>query len=265
MTEIKKTLAILKARWPEATLIIGLNVLLVLSNKLFRIEKAKLTPILPLLFFISAATLMIIWILLNSGFLRTAYLEGDKRQPLIVLLKTGMRFFGRMFRLGLLWLLIYFPLLWLTYSATKPFASIKAGFFDTARSSPLLYQFYFTVPYLILIKPLLLMPAIIIVMDCKVLESFKFLKKCKLLDAKGLLILVLISIILNFSWTILPKLNESLTISQFLLKIFSPVLMQFIRLMIAVTAVRFVASLNLVYDIPSVEDSQKHTNGNLKE
>jgi hypothetical protein len=176
-----------------------------------------------------------------------------------------MRFFGRVFRLGLLLLLIYFPLIWLTYSATKLFTSVNTSFFATARSSPLLYQFYFTIPYLILIKPLLLMPAIIIVLDCKVLESFKFLKKCKLFDAKGLLILALISIILNFSWTILPKLNESLTISQFLLKNFSSVLMQFIRLMIAIAAVRFVASLNLVYDVQPVEDSQKHTNGNLKE
>lgn len=92
------------------------------------------------------------------------------------------------------------------------------------------------------------MPVIIIVLDCKVLESFKFLKRCKLFNAKELLILVLISTIFSFIWTILPKLNEALTTSQFILIVFSTVVMQFIGLMIAVTAVRFVASQNLAYD-----------------
>lgn len=248
MTEIKKTLIILKARWPEVALIIGINILSLLFDKLMLIYRNESVPMQGLIDLGYLLLILLILGILIVGFQRTVYLEGDKRQSPMVLLKTGMRFLGRMLRWGLLWLLAYLPLIWLTYSATKLFTSINAGFFETAQSSPLLYRLYFTLPGLILIKPLLLMPVIIIVLDCKVLESFKFLKRCKLFNAKELLILVLISTIFSFIWTILPKLNEALTTSQFILIVFSTVVMQFIGLMIAVTAVRFVASQNLAYD-----------------
>lgn len=251
MSEIKKTLATLKARWPEVAFITSISILSLIFDKLiltYRNESAPMQSLIDLGYLL--LILLILWII-TVGFQRTFYLEGDKRQSPIVLLKMGMPFLGRMIRFGLLWLLVYLPLVSLTYSATKLFTSTNTGFFETAQSSPLLYRFYFTVPALILIKPSLLMPAIIIVLDCKVMESFKFLKNCKLFDSKELLILVLISIVFGFLGTMLPKLNEALTATQFLLIAFSNVLMQLICLMIAVMIVRFVASQNLVYDRPS--------------
>ena len=248
MTEIKKTLAILKNRWPEVTLIIGLNILLALSNKLFPIENSGSASIFTLSFFIFTMALIVIWSILNFGFQRTVYLEADRQQQPMVLLKTGRRFFWRMFRLGLLWLPIYCILIWLTFLVTKPLTSVNTGFFETATLSPLLYQFYFTAPSLILIKPLLLIPAIIIVLDCKVLEGFKYLKRYRLFDAMGLPILFLISIIFSFSWVLLPKAEEIKTILQYIPIIVHLITGQFLSLMIAVTAVRFVASLDLVYD-----------------
>ncbi len=248
MTEIKKTLAILKNRWPEVTLIIGLSILLALSNKLFRIEEPGLAPAFFLPFFIFVMALIVIWSMLNFGFQRTVYLEGDRHQPPMVLLKTGRRFFWRMFRLGLLWLPIYCILIWLAFLVTKLFTSVDTGFSETAQSFPLLYQFYFIIPSLVLIKPLLLIPAIIIVLDCKVLEGFKYLKRYRLFDAKGLLMLFLISIILPFFLVLLPKADESETILQYISIIVHPIIGQFLNLIIAVTAIRFVGSLDLVYD-----------------
>lgn len=251
MNEIKKTLATLKARWPEVAFITSIGILSIIFDKLiltYRNESAPMQSLIDLGYLL--LILLILWII-TVGFQRTFYLEGDKRQPPTVLLKMGMPFLGRMIRFGLLWLLVYLPLISLTYSTTKLFTSTNTGFFETAQSSPLLYQFYFILPSLILIKPLLLMPAIIIVLDCKVLESFKFLKKCRLFNAKELLILVLISTLFSFLGATLPKLNEALTTSQFLLIVSSHVLMQFICLMTAVMIVRFVASQNLVYDRPS--------------
>ncbi len=86
MTEIKKTLAILKARWPEVILIIGLTVLLPFLSKLLtklKYDSALSLTVLAVLALAVLATsfslaLMLITIMLRSGFLRTVYLEGQK-------------------------------------------------------------------------------------------------------------------------------------------------------------------------------------------
>ena len=251
MTEIKKTLAILKARWPEVTLIVGLSILALLLNKLLRAAQPNLTPkqsllaLIPLGFVLAV---MIISTILNFGFQRTVYLEGKKQQQPMVLLKTGKHFFWRMVKLGLLLLPIYCILIWLTFLVTKQLASIETGYFETAQSFPLVYQFCFIGPSLILVKPLLLVPALVIVLDCQVLESFKYLKKYRLFDARGLLMLFLVGTIFSFSWVLLPKLNEVATISHYMFTMVRSIIGQFITLMVAVTAIRFVASLDLVYD-----------------
>jgi len=245
MTEIKKTLAILKARRPEVILLVGLNFLFLLSIKLMlttEAESAKLQPAITSLFVLLMGTILTI---LTLGFQRTVYLEGEKQQSPMVLLKTGKRFFWRMVKLGLIWMPLYFILAWLTFSVTKLFTSINAGFFQTAQLFPLLYQFCFAVPSLILLKPLLLLPVIIIVWDCKVIESFKHLKNYRVFDAKELVILFLILTICNFVSTLLPNPDELKTI---LLLMVPHILIYFIRLMVVVTAVRFAASVNLVDD-----------------
>ena len=110
MTEIKKTLAILKARWPEVALIIGIPLLAMLLEKLLLKAGAKstltiysATLFLPLLF-------SLISILLRLGFLRTLYLEGTKRQSPFILLRIGAHFFWRMFVLGMIYTLLLIPL-----------------------------------------------------------------------------------------------------------------------------------------------------------
>jgi len=261
MTEIKKTLSILRARWPEVVLIIGLGILSLFVNKLILIVQPKVTSMQVL---IDLGYLLLVWlilIMLTVGFQRTVYLEGEQRQSPTILLRTGWYFFGRMFKLFVIWLPVYCVLIWLTFLVTKRFIPVDTGFFKTAQSSPLLYQFCFMVPSLILIKPLLLMPALVIVLDCQVLECFKYLKKCRLFDAEELLILFLTLTIFTFSWSILPKLNEIVTISQYVLTISFSIAGQFISLMVAVTAIRFVGGLNLVYDVEPTsldfEDSHK--------
>ena len=218
MKEVKKTLAILKARWPEVMLLISLNLSLSLSS-LFWPEKSELTPILLLLYRCFLLTLSLTSTILYTGFQRTVFLEGIKRQSLLVLLRAGKHFFWRMLGIGLLWGVAYFILAWLIFLITKQFTSINTGFFEAAKVAPLAYRLCFIAAMLILMKPFLFIPALIIVIDCRIVKSFKLLKYCKLLNAKELVVLFSISILLFFLQAFLPMFSDVKTPSQYILTI----------------------------------------------
>ena len=101
---------------------------------------------------------------------------------------------------------------------------------------------------LILVKVVLFIPALILVLDCGVFESFKFLRKCKLLDSRELVALFCLRVVLPFLWVFLRISYNPETTSQYILRTVPTVIGYVLWLTIAVTAVRFVGSLDLVYD-----------------
>ena len=248
MTEIKRTLEILKARWPEVTLIVGLYALAVLSNNLFRAARPYSTKTLILLCTPFSLTLIVGSTILNYGFLRTVYLEGQKGQTPMTLLKKGKHFFWRMVGFGLIYLIPYFILAWLIFLMIKYFTSINTGFFETGKVTPWLYQLCFIAPTLILIKLVLFVPALIFVLDCRVFESFNFLRKCRLLDSRELIALFCLRMVLPFLWLFLQIPYDAETTSQHILRSVPEVIGYVLWLIIAVTAVRFVGSLDLTCD-----------------
>lgn len=178
----------------------------------------------------------------------------------MALLKKGRYFFWRMVKFGLICIPVFFILAWLTFLVIKLFTTIETGFWETAKVAPLVYQLCFTTATLILIKPLLFIPALIIVLDCRVFESFKFFKQFKLSDAKELVTLFCVQAASTLLWIFLPKLGEAKTILQYTLGIIPSIIPHFIGLIVAVMAVRFVASLDLVYDEQiNPSDSQRFT------
>jgi len=242
MTEIKKTLQILKARWPEIILIIGLTVFLPFSRKLLtklKQDSALNLIVLPTCFLLA---LMVITIVLRLGFLRTVYLEGQKRQSIPVLLRTGIHFLWRMIVLGLLY---FIPLFTLTLLSTR-----LVGKPTAPGETYILHNIFLLVLVIniVLMKFILLLPALVIVLDCRAFESFKFLKKCRLRDARELITLFCFQIALGFFWMFLRTLYGAATTSQFTFRIVSSITTCFIGFIMAVMAVRFVASLHLVYD-----------------
>ena len=253
MKEIKETASILKVRWVEVILIIGLNLSISLSN-LFWQKNPELNPILILFYSCFMLILSSIWMMLYTGFQRTVFLEGSKRQSPLVLLRAGKHFFWRMLGIGLLWGIAYFILSWLVFSVGKQFTSINTGFFEAAKSAPLIYQLCFIAAMLILMKPFLFIPALIIVIDCGIAKSFKLLKCCKLLNAKELVVLFFVSIILFFLQAFLPSFSDVKTPSQYVLTIIPIIIQKFIWLIMLVMAVKHVASLDLVHE-SSANDS----------
>jgi len=246
MSQIRETLKILKARWPEVVLIIGLTVLLPFLRKLP--TKLKYHSALNLIFlpiFLLLA-LMVITTMLYCGFIRTVYLEGQKRQAIPVLLRTGLHFLWRIIVLGSLYGI---PLLTLMLLSTHLVARrVESGETDTVQNIFLIHQLLVSVIRIILMKFIIFIPALVIVLDCGAFESFKFIKKCRLSDAKELIALFCFQIALGFVWTFLRTLYGAATIPPFTFRIGSSITACFIGLIIAVMAVRFVASLDLAYD-----------------
>ena len=201
-------------------------------------------PLLNTLITLASLPFIIIVFLLIIGFQRTVYLEDRKRQSLFVLLREGKHFFLPLAGLGIIYTLalacLQILVLWVINHAAPSFMEARWG-------ASLVYQLPSTSVSLILMKPVLLIFPLIIVLDCSILQSFKMLGRCRLRDARELVILFLISLGLPFLWTFLPS-PHGMTISHYLLTASHIIPGQFIDLMIAVMAIRFVASQNLIYD-----------------
>ena len=259
MTETQKTLAILKARWPEVTLIIGLYTLVELSHSLFGFTEPDVdvtkTMFLPSILFIMSLT--VVAMILSYGFLRTVYLEGPKEQTPLDLLKTGKHFFWRMVGFGFVFAGLYFILTMLIFSITKYFTSTETGFIESATSAPWLYQLCSTATMLIIMKVSLFIPALIIVLDCRVINSFKLLSKFKLFQSKELVALFCLSTAIHLLWLLLKIPENPETISQYIITIGTIVTGQVLGLIVTVTAVRFVSSLDLGYDGPVTDSNSE--------
>jgi len=240
MNEIKETLAILKTRWFEAALIIGLCFLHNLLSYIFRIY----SDFRALASLVTMSIFLLIVIVL-AGFLRTVYLEQGKRQTLPDLIRIGKHFFWRFFGLGILLGSAIMFFVWLL-TITIADAGSDAAF-------PLANRIGFTFMTLILAKPTLLIPAIIIVLDCSLSKSFGFMWKVKLLKAKPLLIIFLIQIVLPYFLLFFPDFREARPAITwgYTLSVLYFIMSCILILMVQMMAVRFVSSLGIDGNEPS--------------
>ena len=232
MNEIKETVAILKSRWREVSLLIGLWFL----NRLVLLTVRIRPELVHWVQFVSLCLSLIALVVL-MGFLRTVYLEPDRRQSLLDLIRIGIHFFLRFLGLNILAGLAMMLPYWLL--RTTGIADIISHHI----SGPFIR--------LLLAKLTLLIPAIIIVTDCSISKSFSLMWKTKLFQAKAkpLLIFFLATNI------VLPTLMMLLFSNIFrahssinwgdAISIFYRVAMGIISLMVSVMAIRFVGSLEM--------------------
>lgn len=233
MNEIKETLAILKARWHEVTLIIGLWFL----HRLIVLTLRTYPDITTLVSFVTISISLFI-LVVSTGFLRTVYLEQDKRQSLPDLMRIGKHFFWRILGVGILCGLAMMLFPWLLSIIIKG---------DTI--SPLVNRIRFPFIQLILAKLTLLIPAIIIVADCSLSKSFGIMWKVKLLKAKPLLTFFLITgIVIPYLFMLFfpgfLRAHSSITWGDAIFILYSTI-SHIMALMVSVMAVRFVSSLGI--------------------
>ena len=230
MNEIKETLAILKARWLEATLIIGLMLL-----PIFGIHSDN-----RILISIAALGIFSLRIIITAGFLRTVYLEQEKRQSLLDLMQIGKHFFWRL--LGFIILLGLVGML--SFGLIGKF-NTYTGLNETFPFAQLIGVTFIK---LIFAKLIILIPAIIIILDCSLSKGFGLMWKVKLLKARPLLIIFLIQIVvlpyLLFFFPCFRGTQPAITWS-YTVSILYSIMLCFLTLMVQMMAVRFVSSLGI--------------------
>jgi hypothetical protein len=247
MTQIKESLTILKARWLEVAVIIGLATCRVVLH-LVRLgvpeQRPFISNILLSAYGIIALSLYVMALLLRFGFLRTAYLQGQQRASLWKLLRTGVHFLWRMIVLGALYRLplVAFVLFSLNFLARRFSPE------DTRQFSFWAPQLFYLTFNVVLVKLIVLLPALVIVLDCGPLESFKFLKRCRILQAKELILLFYAQVALSFLPALVPHQYDLPRPGQVVLHVSYVFVVSVLGLIISLTAVRFVGSLDFVYD-----------------
>jgi hypothetical protein len=246
MNEFKEALSILKTRWLEAALIIGLMFVPELSNQILLRYYHRYSAWWVLFLNLS---ILLFALLVLTGFLRTVYLEQKKRQSPINLILTGKHFFLRLAGFGLLYAIVQMSLIWSTHWI------IKTTITDISLkdiSSPIGITGIIVIS-LILAKPFLLIPALIIVLDCGLSESFRFTWRTKLLNAKPLLTVFLVQVVvlpyLSLFFPNFPDVSPAISCS-YVFSILHYIVLRVLTLIVLIMAVRFVGSLGIVYNKP---------------
>ncbi|MHC4069150.1 MAG: hypothetical protein ACYS18_08805 [Planctomycetota bacterium] len=238
MKDIARTLAILKTRWREVVLIIAISILV---SPLTRMARKTMPTLVSITILTVSVVFMLIWFTLLLGFERTVYLEGDKPQSPILLLRLGKRFLIRYAVWTLLMGIIYIILMWFVFLITKPFFHLDTGLFKTAVTYPFAYIFNSSVAVIVLAKLMLFTPAIIVVYDCELSKILSFLRHYRLRSAKELVFLYVVLIVGGgLFFTSGLALHRATTVFQYVLLIAYLSITRFLWLMVTTMAVIFV-------------------------
>lgn len=238
MGEIKTTLLTIKSRRLEVVIIVGLSAL----TTALRIYRLGLVEILSGPLWVNSLIVVfcmcpaILSIILLHGFLRTTCLTGDKAQPFLMLLRTGLHFFWRMVGFGFMlcavtWVLSFVISLIPGQSVSRLIC------FQAAKA--------------ILIKPLLFIPALIIALDIGVFKSFSLLRRCKFREIKELAVLFFAILIgYTLAHTFIGRISGTSITLVSTLKITIAIVSHFAHIVMLTIAIKYVGSLQLISGFP---------------
>ncbi len=129
------------------------------------------------------ALFAIVWQMLYLGFLATACTEGASPKQPAQLVSVGRLFFWRMLRFQIILGIVYMGISFVILAIVQ---SVVLGQEDVSRIPDWIAHLCSFAALAVLAKPILLMPAVMIVRDCMVLEAIGLLKEYRFSEAKGL-------------------------------------------------------------------------------
>ncbi len=130
------------------------------------------------------AVFAVIWQMLYLGFLATAYSEGASPKQPAQLVSVGRLFFWRMLRFQVILGIAYIGISFVILAIVQ---SMVFGQKDMSSIPDWIAQLCSFAALAILVKPMLLTPAVMIVKDCMVLQALGSLREYKILEARVLL------------------------------------------------------------------------------
>ncbi len=248
-----EALEIIKKRFPEVVLIIGLQVgfyllyyqIVEAAIRMAGSAEKQVVGSLPVgMDFLYGMGFVIVWIvgqMLFLGFLRTAFTDGARQQEPKTLLVTGKMFFWRMFRFQIV---LEIALGGIAYIC---FTLIVATMFKDVEVANLpvwLEPVCAFAGMAVLAKPMLLCPAVMIAEDCLVKESFDRMKKLSLLSCSKLVKMFIGLIATRFVFAMIIGLTKAGAGGHYIIVAVQAVITSSLWLLVLLYAIQFVAVKN---------------------
>ncbi len=227
------SLKLMYKRWPEVLLVI----LFTGGAMLMMIEHDKNTnasEAVTMLMAIVTGIFMVLGYIFQIGFLRTVVIQPDDHFHPTQLLMIGRQFLWRIVGFSIILAIIFFILANAFLAAMITFFSdidIQNSIKAPTQEIPDWYSLVAAAAALILfLKYWLFVPALIIVTDCKLLESWKLIKPVKLFKAREVWLWLILIILFNcISWLAAKYIKVNGTIDTIIgaFSVFTSVLVAF--------------------------------------
>jgi hypothetical protein len=241
---------IIKKRFPEVILIVGFQAGLFFlldqlanaaepyQNQTEATHMGSLPMGMDVVLGLGIAVCVIAWQLLSLGFLRTAFVNGAVQQDPKTLIMIGRAFFWRMFRFQ-----VIFGFVYIAIASFISSLMISAMYKDVPISDlpdwvMLSASFLSTI---IIIKPLLLSPAIMIVSGCMVKDSFSKLKNFKPLADPLMLRLFIAFIATAFVFSTIETLTKTGSIAHHIILAIQGITTSSLWLIVSLYTIKFIA------------------------
>ena len=244
--EMPRVFDIIKSRWLEVALIVLIGLV-----QFFWLKLAQtIMPNSQLSLLLAKGGVWLILIVLgtiiNLGFLRTACLLGETRWHLPGLIETGYKFFWRICGFAGLFVIALLVITWGIFQIVRLFVFQNNTFLGGDSPAPEWVRFAcFFIGGVVLIKPFLLVPALVIARDCRMFTAFKYFKQIQIYRAKTVLLLFFILQALPFLLLTLPAF--SFAVQYILIGLFS-VAGTLLAVALSLSAIRYVSMLSLKGD-----------------
>ena len=241
---------IIKRRWPEATLVIVFHAGLIaiadrvltftapVENSAGAANPGYLPGGLDFVLGLGTMAFWMVWQLLYLGFLGTSFIDpAEPREPM-ELLRIGKRFFWRMLRFQLVFGCAYMIVVLSIAGFLMKTASADGTMDNVPLWIPPVSSF---AAFAVLIKPLVFIPAVMIVRDKMVTETFMSLGQFPLARAIKLLKLFFSCFAVIFLLSFVHSLTAPKTLIHYAMTCVYGLCTSFLLLLTAMAAVKFVA------------------------
>jgi hypothetical protein len=233
------TFVILMKRWPEVALIIALALFGSIGIELLGPGNYAEPSAAGAFILIGTMLFYVVQIILQLGFVRTACLEGDKAQEPMELLKAGRSFFWRMVLFGMAYAGMYLAFGFVIFLIVHKIGIIEVKFLEATAWSR---NLCFAASSLILVKFILLPPALIIVLDCGLIAAVRLIRRFKISSAREPLVLFVVLQVVTYFAAVLAPVGESEASGNYLYTATFSLTSALIALAISLSTVRFVVT-----------------------
>jgi len=204
---LKDLLVLYRKRWPEMMLIVGFCAFGIFLLERFNANLIavdgdfnQLTGTPAFWYSLGGMVFGVLWIMFLLGFLVSITIKSQMALEPVVLLKIGRRYFWRLFRYFVIYGVLCIAITMVVFTAVARFLFPAVD----ANSIPLWVVELCAIPaYLMLAKPLVLVPCIMIVRNCMVMEATSLISDYAIFKSKALLAIFTAAVLVDRAFSVI--------------------------------------------------------------